>query len=114
MAEQTSDETNDNLAVDSLEYLSTVRSIFRTDLKVIPSSEPNRRRKAGLTHAEDLALARAWSSGSHKCDEQNAAIFWSSVAVSYGLQPEARALRTSDSLQCRWSPLQRTEQTYIA
>jgi hypothetical protein len=114
MAEQNIDEMNDNLAVESLECLFTVRSIFRTDLEVIPSAAPNHRRTAGFTPAEDLALARAWTSVSQKWDEQNAPTFWNSVAVSYGLQPEARTLRTSESLRCRWSSLQRTVQKYLA
>lgn len=76
--------------------------------------EPATVRGSNFSPLEDLALARCFLRASNCVTDMDAEQMWDKVATLYAAQPEAGVPRTAHSLRCRWSPLQRAAQKYIA
>lgn len=76
--------------------------------------EPATVRGTNFSPLEDLALARCFLRASQCVTDMDAEQMWDKLATLYAAQPEAGAPRTAHSLRCRWSPLQRAAQKYIA
>jgi hypothetical protein len=72
----------------------------------------------GFTQSEDLLLARAWVRASGDGTDQDASVFWQTVAEIFNnadceerISPQRR---TPQSVRCRWTLVQRVVQKYIA
>jgi hypothetical protein len=75
-------------------------------------------RGLGFTPYEDLLLVRAWVRASSNGTDQDLSVFWQTVtnvfndAASDSRIPPQK--RTSQSVRCRWTLVQRVAQKYIA
>jgi hypothetical protein len=75
-------------------------------------------RGSGFAPSEDVLLARSWARASSDGKDQDASVFWQTLAEIFNeVDSEARIppqKRTPQSVRCRWTLVQRVAQKYIA